>query len=286
MGARGGPARPDRRVSMIHTYDVKREAVEQWTHDPCGLCGAEGLEIGSQAFYARVDKNRYEEYAPWMKSTFEFAKFSGKKVLEVGFGMGTDLFQFASASANVSGIDLSPEHLRIARQRFSTAGLGADLRLADAEDLPFEDATFDAVYSFGVIHHTPDAEKAVTEIRRVLKPGGQATIGVYHRYSAHYLFYILLESYLLRLRFLRESYRRTLSRVEYRSHSNACPLVKLYSRRSLRCLLRSFREIRIECRHLDRAHFGKLGWLIPRGVVSRLERRGILGWYLIAKCVR
>lgn len=271
---------------MIHTYDDKREAVEQWTHDPCGLCGAEGLEIGSQAFYARVDNNRYEEYAPWMKSTFEFAKFSGKKVLEVGFGMGTDLFQFASAGATVSGVDLSPEHLRIAQLRFSTYGLSADLRLADAEGLPFEDATFEVVYTFGVIHHTPNTQRAVDEIYRVLKPGGHAIIGVYHRYSAFFLFSVLLESYLLRLRFLRESYRRTLSRIEHRQHSDACPLVKVYSRRSLRHLLRAFREVRIECAHLDRSHFGILGRCLPRGFVHRLERGEKLGWFLIAKCIK
>lgn len=271
---------------MITAYDDKREAIEQWTNDPCGLSGAQGLEIGSKAFYERVDKNRYEEYAPWMKSTLEFAKFSGKKVLEVGFGMGTDLFQFASAGASVSGIDLSPEHLRIARLRFSAAGLDADLWLGDAEDLPFEDGAFDAVYSFGVIHHTPDAEKAVAEIRRVLRPGGQAIIGVYHRCSAHYLFYVLLESYLLRLRFLRESYRRTVSRVEYRSHSNACPLVRLYSRRSFGLLLRNFHEVRITCKHLSCSHFGKLGSFVPRAFVSYLECHEKFGWYLIAKCVK
>ncbi len=271
---------------MITSYDDKREAIEQWTNDPCGLSGAQGLEIGSKAFYERVDKNRYEEYAPWMKSTLEFAKFPGKKLLEVGFGMGTALFQFASSGAIVSGIDLSPEHLRIARQRFSAYGMGADLRLADAEDLPFEDGTFDVVYTFGVIHHTPDTQKAVNEIHRVLKPGGRAIIGVYQRYSAFYLFSVLLDSYLLRLRFLRESYRRTLSRIEYRQHSSACPMIKLYSRRSLRRLLHHFREVRIECAHLNRSHFGILGRCLPVAFARRLESRGTLGWYLIAKCTK
>lgn len=273
-------------MALVTAHDDKREAIEQWTHDPCGLSGAQGLEIGTRAFYERVDRNRYEEYASWMKSILEFNRYPGQKVLEVGFGMGTDLFQFASSGAIVSGVDLSSEHLRIATQRFATYGIPADLRLADAENLPFEDGSFDVVYTFGVIHHTPDTERAVDEIHRVLKPGGRAIIGVYHRYSAFFLFAVLGESYLLRLGFLRESYRRTLSRIEHRQHSNACPLVKLYSRRSLRHLLRAFSEVRIECAHLDRSHFGTLGSLIPPGVVSRLERHGKLGWYLIAKCVK
>jgi len=186
----------------------------------------------------------------------------------------------------VSGVDLSPTHLQIASRRFALYGVPADLRLADAEGLPFEDGTFDAVYTFGVIHHTPNTQKAVEEIHRVLKPGGRAIIGVYHKYSAFFLFAVLLESYLLRLGFLRESYRRTLSRIEVRQHSDACPLVKVYSRRSLRRLLRRFCVVRIDCAHVDRSHFGTLGRLVPDGLVGWLKRQHRMGWYLIAKCTK
>jgi ubiquinone/menaquinone biosynthesis C-methylase UbiE len=269
---------------MIAVFDDKREAIEQWTHDPCGLSGAEGVEVGTKAFYERVDANRYDEYGPWMKSTLEFAGFAGKRLLEVGFGMGTDLFQFASAGAHVSGVDLSPTHLEIASRRFALYGIPADLRLADAEKLPFDEATFDAVYTFGVIHHTPDTQQAAAEIHRVLKPGGRAIIGVYHRYSAFFLFSVVLEAYLLRLGFLRDSYRRILSRIEVRRHSDACPLVKIYSRRSLRRLLRQFSTVQIESAHFGRSHFGTLGRLLPDGIVGWLGRRQRMGWYLIAKC--
>ncbi len=271
---------------MTTAYDDKREAIEQWTHDPCGLSGARGFEIGTKSFYERVDRSRYEEYAPWMNSTMEFTRFAGRKVLEVGFGMGTDLFQFASAGAIVSGVDLSPEHLRIATQRFAVYSLPADLRLADAEALPYEAASFDVVYTFGVIHHTPNTQRAVEEIHRVLTPGGRAIIGVYHRYSAFFLFSVLGESFLLRLRFLREPYRRTLSRIEYRQNGDACPLVKLYSRRSLRRLLCDFKEVRIQCVHLERSHFGIFGRYLPTALLRRWERSGQFGWYLIAKCTK
>ncbi|MCX5732872.1 MAG: class I SAM-dependent methyltransferase [candidate division NC10 bacterium] len=271
---------------MSALFDDKREAIEQWTRDPCGFSGAEGVEVGTKAFYERVDANRYDEYGPWMKSTLEFACFAGKRLLEVGFGMGTDLFQFASSGALASGVDLSPTHLQIASQRFSLYGVPADLRLADAENLPFKDGAFDVVYTFGVIHHTPNTQKAAEEIYRVLKPGGRAIIGVYHRYSAFFLSSVLLESYLLRLGCLRESYRRTLSRIEVRRHSDACPLVKVYSRGSLRRLLRRFPVVQIECAHLDRSHFGTLGRLVPDGIVGWLERRQRMGWYLIAKCTK
>jgi ubiquinone/menaquinone biosynthesis C-methylase UbiE len=271
---------------MRGALDDKREAIRQWTHDPCGLSGASGLEIGTRAFYERVDRNRYQEYAPWMRSVMEFDRFSGQRLLEVGFGMGTDLFQFAAAGAIVSGVDLSPEHIRIAQKRFALYGLAADLRLADAEQLPFEDESFDAVYTFGVIHHTPDTQKAVDEIYRVLKPGGTAIIGVYHRNSAFFFVSVVLESYLLRLRFLRESFRRTLSRIEVRQHSDACPLVKVYTRRSLRRMLDRFAEVRIACVQLSRSDFGLFRRLVPARLVAlpALQRR--FGWHLVATCVR
>jgi ubiquinone/menaquinone biosynthesis C-methylase UbiE len=271
---------------MSVRFDDKREAVEQWTQDPCGFSGVQGVEVGTKAFNERVDANRYDEYGPWMKATLEFAHFSGKRLLEVGFGMGTDLFQFASSGALVSGVDLSPTHLQIASRRFALCGIPADLRLADAESLPFDDGTFDAVYTFGVIHHTPNTRKAVEEIHRVLKPGGRAIIGVYHKYSAFFLCAVLLESYLLRLGCLRESYRRTLSRIEHREHSSACPLVKVYSRRSLRSLLRGFRAVHIECAHLAHSHFGMFRRAVPHAVVRGLGSHSRLGWYLIAKATK
>lgn len=271
---------------MAGSFDDKREATEQWTKDPCGLSGASGLEVGTKAFYERVDKNRYEEYAPWMRSAMGFDGFPGRRLLEVGFGMGTDLFQFASAGALVSGVDLSPEHLRIARQRFAVYGLPADLRLADAEQLPFSDGSFDVVYTFGVIHHTPDTQKAVDEIHRVLKPGGLALISVYHRNSAFYFVSVLLESYLLRLRFLRESFRRTLSRIEVRQHSNACPLVKVYTRRSLRRMLGRFTEARITCMHLSRSDFGLFHRLVPACVIRSHALQSRFGWLLNARCIK
>ncbi len=144
---------------MTPSYDDKRDAVKRWTSDACGLSGAQGLEVGTKAFFERVDGNRYEEYVPWMKSTLEFGEFRGKKLLEVGFGMGTDLFQFASSGAIVSGVGLSREHLRIAALRFATYGKQADLRLADGEHPPFADASFDAVYSFGSFTIPPKPRK-------------------------------------------------------------------------------------------------------------------------------
>jgi SAM-dependent methyltransferase len=274
------------RPGQLVTDDDKRQAIEQWTNDPCGLADASGPEVGSLAFYQRVDRSRYEDYAPWMRSVLEFDRFAGRRVLEIGFGMGTDLAQFAAAGAHVAGIDLSPAHLGIAARRFALTGTAADLRLGDAEDLPFADGSFDAVYSFGVIHHTPDAARATAQIHRVLRPGGRLIVAVYHRWSAYFLCTLLLGQYLLGGGFLRESYRRALSRIEYRQNSEACPLVKLYSRRSLRRLFvfAGFRDVEVSCHQLHRTHFGGMQRWVPERAVGRLEDR--LGWYLVVKAVR
>lgn len=270
-------------TSSNKEFDFKQEAIKQWTHDPCGLLGAKGFEIGTGEFYERVDHNRYVEYAPWMKSVMPFADFQSRKVLEIGFGMGTDLFQFARGGAEVYGVDLSPEHLRIASERFAFFGLPANLQLADAENLPFPDASFDAVYSFGVIHHIPNIEQAVREIYRVLRPGGQAIISVYHKNSAFYYFCVL-GGYLVHFRFLNESFQANLSRIEYREHSDACPLVKLLSRNELQDLFSQFPKVGIECHHLAATHFGSLQRLVPESLVRRVENK--LGWYLVAKATK
>lgn len=260
-------------------HKAKTEAIKQWTNDPCGMIGAKGLETGTKEFYQKVDQSRYEEYAPWMKQAIHFEQFTNLNVLEIGFGMGTDLFSFACSGANVFGVDLSPKHLEIASNRFNLYGLKANLQLADTESLPFADNSFDVVYSFGVIHHTPNTEKAVEEIYRVLKPGGQAILAVYHKNSIFHL--CVVSGYLLHLRFLQESYQDTLSRIEYRENSDARPLVKLYSRKEFQNLLHQFSKIEIDCFHLDKTHFSFLQRFVPNSLIKQWENK--YGWYLVAK---
>jgi len=263
--------------------DVKKETIKQWLHDPCGYDRVREFSEQSEEFYCDNDEKRYSGDS-WLPAALQWDQYSGRKVLEVGFGMGTDLFQFASAGAEVSGVDLSPRHLELARRRFSFFGLGADLQRADAENMPFDDGTFDLVYSIGVVHHTPDTQQALDEIRRVLKPGGRAVIAVYHKHSAFFWCHIVLSNFLMKGRFLRESFRRTKSRIEYRSHSDACPIVKVYSRRKLRRMLREFTATELDCRHLATSHFGNLAPFVSEESARKLENR--YGWYLIAKCTK
>ena len=116
-------------------------------------------------------------------------ELKGKKVLEIGPGAGGHSVLFAKYGAIMSSADITFSRARATQAKFDLMEDMADGCLAmqsDAENLPFADATFDIVYSNGVLHHTPDTEQAINEVYRVLKPGGQAVIMLYCKDSWHY----------------------------------------------------------------------------------------------------
>lgn len=262
--------------------DWKEEARKQWTAHPCGSVGEvrEDLE-----YFLEVERNRYERYAPWMRETFQFQRWRGKRVLEIGFGQGTDLVQYASSGATCFGVDITERHLELAKKHFEVRDLDASLLLDDASSLPFDDSCFDLVHSFGVLHHAPDTEKCFAEAYRVLKPGGEFLVGLYHRWSAFHLFSVLFERGLIRGHYLRLGYGGLLSTIEKGADgTHLRPLVKLYSRRELIGKLSAFRRTTVEIKHLEKSHFGRLGRWFPSSGLGRLEPR--MGWYLIARATK
>jgi ubiquinone/menaquinone biosynthesis C-methylase UbiE len=162
---------------------LKTEVHDYWNAQPCGTQFTE-LPPGTKEFFDEVERFRYATQ-PFMERLCGFKKYRGKKLLEIGCGLGTDSLQFARNGAIVTGIDLTEEGPRLAKQRFDMEGLRGEFLAADAENLPFADNTFDVVFSFGVLHHTPDTQKAVNEVYRVLKPGGEIVIMLYHKHSLH-----------------------------------------------------------------------------------------------------
>ena len=162
---------------------LKTQVHDYWNAQPCGTQFTD-LPPGTKEFYAEVERFRYATQ-PFMEELCGFKKYHGKKLLEIGCGLGTDSLQFARNGAIVTGIDLTEEGPRLAKQRFDMEGLQGEFLSADAENLPFADATFDVVFSFGVLHHTPDTQRAIDEVYRVLKPGGEIVIMLYHKHSLH-----------------------------------------------------------------------------------------------------
>ena len=160
--------------------DPKRDVATFWNRASCGEDLL--LETTDRAGYAEQARQRYAlepeilEFAP-------FALSRGKKVLEIGIGLGAEHQRFAEAGAVLHGIDLTERAISHTKARLAALGLSSTLALGDAENLPFADNTFDIVYAWGSLHHTPDTPRAFREVARVLRPGGIARIMIYSKWS-------------------------------------------------------------------------------------------------------
>jgi SAM-dependent methyltransferase len=160
--------------------DAKKAVAEFWGEASCGEAQyLPELTIDGYNFEA-AERYRLE---PEILDFAEFHKWRNKNVLEIGVGLGADHQRFAEDGANLTGIDLTNRAIERVRRRFQLLGLNSQLQTGDAERLPFPDNSFDLVYSWGVIHHTPDTPKAAREILRVLKPGGTFKVMIYNKYS-------------------------------------------------------------------------------------------------------
>lgn len=152
-----------------------------WERTPCGSWDATAPE-GTAEYFEQIELRRYE-LEPFILELAGFESSREQSVLEIGVGLGTDHTRFARAGARLTGVDLTEKGIELVRRRLELEGLSSDLRVADAEQLPFEDASFDRVYSWGVLHHTPDTPRAVREAIRVLRPGGRICVMLYSRHS-------------------------------------------------------------------------------------------------------
>lgn len=154
---------------------------DYWNRQPCGS-KIDGVECGTTGYFDAIARRRYAQ-EPFIKKYATPWSFNGKKVLEVGCGVGTDSEMFARNGADLTAVDISEHSVELANKNLELHNLKADIRVADAENLPFKDNYFDFVYSWGVLHHTPDTTKAISEIHRVLRPDGVACIMLYNRRS-------------------------------------------------------------------------------------------------------
>jgi SAM-dependent methyltransferase len=194
-------------------------------------------------------------------------------VLEVGCGAGVDLARFARGGARVTGVDLSPSAIELARTNFAQQGLTGRLEVADGEDLPFPDGEFDLVYAHGVVQYTARPQRLVDECRRVLKPGGLAIFQVYNRIS-----------------WLNGLGKLMNVKLE---HEDAPVLLK-FSIGEFRELVRDFKDVRIVPERFpvkSRLHGGWKGTLFNTffvGTFNALPRAAVrrFGWHLLAFCTK
>jgi len=285
--------------------NLKERVRDFWQKNPCGTKFTDA-EMGTRPFYERVEEHRYEK--EWhIPAAADFKSARGLRVLEIGCGLGTDGAQFAKAGAIYTGVDLTDAAVELARKRFELFNLKGCFRSADAENLDFADESFDLVYSHGVLHHTPDTERAVKEIHRVLRPGGRAIVMLYHRGSYNYRVNIRLfrrmgahllktetglklvhrltgeavESLREHARNLKEDAQSYLSPNEFLSqHTDGAgnPLARVYSRHEARELFKDFSEVELATHFLNKRWLPVIGSLLTRKMESRLASRW--GWHL------
>ena len=159
----------------------KRDVQAFWDAAPCGVVYASGDDLRAQLESQSAARYRLE---PYLAQFARFEDAAGEDVLEIGVGMGADHLQWAKARPrSLVGVDLTTAGVDWTRKRLAAFGIAPNVFQADAEQLPFHDDSFDICYSWGVLHHTPDTAAAISEVHRVLRPGGCARIMIYHARS-------------------------------------------------------------------------------------------------------
>lgn len=138
--------------------------------------------IGTPGFFEQLHTYRFDKL-DYLPKVVNFDKYRGQKLLEIGCGVGLDLAHFVQAGAIAVGVDLSEQAIDLARQNFAYQALKADFEVMDGERLEYADGSFDVVYAHGVLQYTADPAKMIGEIVRVLRPGGEAILMVYNKFS-------------------------------------------------------------------------------------------------------
>jgi ubiquinone/menaquinone biosynthesis C-methylase UbiE len=173
---------------------LKEQVQHYWNKQSCGTEVTNKHKF-SKNYFDEIENFRYS-IEPEIFSFAQFSRYSNKKVLEVGVGAGTDFIQWIRSGAKGYGIDLTPEAIENTKIRLELENLkAAELKISDAENLPYPNDFFDLVYSWGVIHHSPDTEKCLGEIARVAKSGGRIKIMIYNRRSLFAFYRWLIEGF-------------------------------------------------------------------------------------------
>ncbi len=214
--------------------ELKKEVHDFWNDASCGEKLL--LDASDKAGYLTQMRKRYE-LEPYIENFAGFADSHNLKILEVGVGLGADHQRFAQAGAQMTGIDLTERAVEHTSKRLGLFGLKSDLRVADAESLPFGDESFDFVYSWGVLHHSPNTERAINEVWRVLRLGGRARVMIYHKHS--------LVGYMLWLRYALLAGKPWLSLGDIYSRYLESPGTKAYTVDEARRLFRRFAEVKV-----------------------------------------
>jgi len=257
-----------------------------WNRRPCNVRHSTS-PVGSKEYFDEVEARKYF-VEPHIPAFADFARWRGKKVLEIGCGIGTDSINFARAGADVTVVDLSDESIELCKRRFAVYGLQAKFFLGDAEELskvvPVE--KYDLIYSFGVIHHTPRPERVIEQIKLYCKPTTELRLMLYAKWSWKVVWIIL--------KYGKGAIWRSDELVsKYSEAQTGSPVTYYYSFRGVRWLLRDYDVTEMHKDHIfpyeiDKYVKYEYRWVwyfrwLPTPWFSWLERR--LGWHILIKAV-
>ena len=250
-------------TQSMQNDDLKRQVRDFWDAGSCGEVYAVGNSRQAQYEAQRAARYTLEPYPPG------FARFSdgaGRDVLEIGVGMGADHVEWAqSRPRSLTGIDLTARAIAHTRTRMADSGHDSGLMVADAENLPFASDSFDLVYSWGVLHHSPDTVKAFEEVRRVTRAGGLVRVMIYHRYS--------VVGFLLWIRHALLTGHPLLTLSDIYARHLESPGTKAFTREEARSLCAGLTSVRIQsCLSFGDLLEGEVGQR-HRGSMLRVAKR-------------
>jgi 2-polyprenyl-3-methyl-5-hydroxy-6-metoxy-1,4-benzoquinol methylase len=258
---------------------------EFWNRRPCNVRHSIS-PIGSREYFEQVRARKYF-VEPHIPGFARFDYWKGRRVLEVGCGIGTDTINFALAGAQVVAIDLSERSLEIAASHAQAYGVSDRIRFVHGNVEMLSEVLrpqpYDLIYSFGVIHHTPQPQLALTEMRKFAAPGTTLKLMVYHRYSWRTLGIVLVAG-------KGQFWRLDELLASFSEAQTGCPVTYSYGRRAARELLEKhgFKVVQCQVEHIFPyrvkdyiQHRYVRQWyfrMMPQPVFHSLERR--LGWHL------
>lgn len=276
-----------------------------WDANPCNSDYSNKKD--RKKYFEEISYRRYNGREWHVPIIAKFEKFKNKDVLEIGCGIGTDGMEFAKKGARYFGIDLTPNAIKLSKERFELFNVKGTFKVVNAEEaLPFPDNSFDHVYSFGVIHHTLNPEKIVNEIYRILRPGGAFTVMLYNRSSINYYIEIMFLRKLFRLilypRFMPSLISKVTGLSEWRLKGHReimiknrkltkqewinintdgpyCPLSRVYNKKEATALFRKFADLKMEIWEFNTDHWPFIKKFIPTKLARGIGR--LWGWHRI-----